>query len=349
MSCSSSPDHKKRRTKADADVDTPSEIPSDAPSKSWRSKSFEQFGLKEGPDASVNGSDEAWKRYYEYRTGVEQEDIKDMNNKRDDGMLDLLKEWKAEMAKLLTVHPLQGDLQWSFTPKLVNADWEEDEAPFSRTCRGHIYSPFYARILQVTHFHLHRGRIHGVVHRASWEYKLIDFEDEDSVRLAKESREEGTDLCFTFDDEEIEEEDTQVENLSQETCDKLRLFIFGSASEESKKSTCSDLDFWRLLFGSCGSTSLSREVRGGTLGHYWNPDREVLAKQGIHLDKNKCYGCSWLEHRVMEITGNLDDILKHYEPPKPNYQKRPVRKLDLNNPIDFMMAVVHGLGDERDY
>lgn len=341
MSSSSSPDHKKRRTKSDEDS-------TDA---SWRSKSFDKFGLKEGPGASGGGggSDEAWKRYYEYRTEVEQLDIKDMNNKRDDGMLDLLKEWKAEMAKLLTVHPMKGDLQWSFTPRLVNAEWEEDESPFSRTCRGHINSPFYAKMLQVTHYHVHRGRINGIVHRASWEYKLIDFEDEESIKVGKDYREEGTDICFTFDDSEIEEEDHSVENLSQETCDKLRSFLFGSASEESKKSTCSDLDFWRLLFGSCGSTSLRGEVRGGSIGYFWRPDRKELAKQGVHLDEKKWYDYSWLEHRVMEITGNLDDILKHYEHPKPKYQKRPKRNLDLNNPIDFMMAVVYGLGDEGDY
>ena len=96
-----------------------------------------------------------------------------------------------------------------------------------------------------------RRRFSGWEFGAYWEYRLIDFEDEDTI-----NSKEHTELCKAYEDADIEEDGINTDNLnkSMSMYQHMRKFLFGTCSKESETVTCSDINFWLLIFGSMGST-----------------------------------------------------------------------------------------------
>lgn len=96
-------------------------------------------------------------------------------------------------------------------------------------------------------------------------------------------------------------------NLNKSTYQKLRKFLFGTCSTDSENVTCSDMNFWLLLFGSMGSTDpdLSYDPKGGDLGYSWRPGKEMRKKlfelkakegdanPGAPFEDYYPDGCSW--------------------------------------------------------
>ena len=164
-----------------------------------------------------------------------------------------------------------------------------------------------------------------------WKYRLVDFADEDSVKNERMKL-----LCSDcFEDEQLRADVIDVKNHKRKTCRKLRTFLFGSCSDESKLVTCTDYDFWLLIFGSMGTTDpdLANDPYNCDLGYSWSPNREeremlykLKAREGDEDDDDfadpdepfdEYYpdGCSWLKHRVMEITDRLGPVSRHYRAP----------------------------------
>ncbi|KAL7537692.1 hypothetical protein ACHAXR_008004 [Thalassiosira sp. AJA248-18] len=317
---------------------------------SWRIKSIDCFCLQPVPDEWRDyvavGSEDAWKRYYEYRSKVEQEDKDKMTDQRfkDEGSLDFLKEWKASMAKRIDESMAKG-APWHWTPALGHLGWDEDARLVSAVYSGSVWSPFaIPHSIDLYHKFHRRMRLGGLEFGTYWEYRLVDFEDEETVKSK-----DHTELCKCYEDADIEEEAIDTRNLSKSTCRELRKFLFGAYSGDSEKITCSDMDFWLLIFGSMGSTDgdLSWDLKGGDLGYTWKPGKEMRqklfdlkAKEGDE-DPNGSFeeyypdGCSWLKHRVLEITDKLGPVTKHYEQPKPKFQPRSANDA-------FLMALAYG-------
>jgi len=157
---------------------------------------------------------------------------------------------------------------------------------------------------------------------------LIDFEKDETIKNKK-----FQELCSNcYEDEELRLDVIDDEHLNEKTCSLLRNFLFGSDSEHSKSITCSDMNFWLLLFGSMGTTSpnVGGDAMDGGVGYHWRAwDTHVRKKlydlkagpEGEGSDPNGKYedyypdGCSWLKYKVLKITNNLGPITKHYEPP----------------------------------
>lgn len=341
---SSSPVRKKRKAEGNNDAQSASAA------ASWRAKSIEKFGLKPVPDewkdSVAIGSEDAWKRYYEYRSNKEDEDAKKMTDTRfeEDGYLDFLKEWKSAMTKRIEAAMVKG-CKWHWTPHVEYLGWNENSGLDSATYHGSVWSPFaIPHAIDLCHSYHHNMRLNGLEFSTDWEYRLVDFEDEETIKSK-----DHTELCKCYEDADIEHDGIETENLTKATYQKMRRFLFGTSSKESEKVTCSDIDFWLLIFGSMGSTDehLSYDLRSGNLGYSWTPGTEMRQKlydmkanegdANPNLPFNEYYpgGCSWLKHRVLEITGRLGPITKHYVQPKPKYQPR--RPVD-----DFYAALSYG-------
>mmetsp|Transcript_8400 Transcript_8400/g.18824 ORF Transcript_8400/g.18824 Transcript_8400/m.18824 type:complete len:340 (-) Transcript_8400:64-1083(-) len=304
---------------------------------SWRAKSIEKFGLQPVPDAWKDsvaiGSEEGWNRYYEFRSKSEQEDRDKMTDKNfeEEGSLDYMKEWKAEMAKRVD-ESMAGDCKWHWTPAFGHLGWDEDARLIGATYFANVWSPFaIPHAINLSHNYHHSMRYGGIEFGTYWEYRLVDFEDEETVKSK-----EHTELCKSYEDADIQEEGIDTTNLSKSTYKTLRKFLFGTCSEDSEEVTCSDMNFWLLFFGSMGCTdcNFGGDIKGGGFGYSWSPDKEMRkklydqkAKEG-DADPNGPFDeyypdrCSWLKHRVLEITDKIGPVTKHYEQPKPKFRRR---------------------------
>lgn len=159
---------------------------------------------------------------------------------------------------------------------------------------------------------------------------MIDFEDASSMKS------EYKELCSNgYKDQELRADVISTSHLNMRTVKKLRRFLFGSDSADSKKLICSDETFLRILFGSMGTVDpdLESEMKNGSLGYIWkvgygddemkkllfdekapeddDPDGDPPES---YDDYNPC-GCSWLKYRVLEITKSLGPISRHYKHP----------------------------------
>ena len=95
---------------------------------------------------------------------------------------------------------------------------------------------------------------------------MIDFEDARSIESEYKL------LCSNcYENEELRADVIDTANLNIDTVNKIRSFLFGSDSEESKKLICTDERFLRIMFGAMGTVDpdLENDMRNGYLGYKW--------------------------------------------------------------------------------
>ncbi|KAL7553110.1 hypothetical protein ACHAWF_016368 [Thalassiosira exigua] len=327
---SSPPPVKKRKSEGDGVAKT-----------SWRVRSIERFGLQPVPDGWKDsvavGSEDAWKRYYEYRLEKEEGDPRKSDDDRYDsdgnsissddggcasekeGMSDIVFSWEYRMEELQKC--MAEGCKWSWTPDRPCLNWEEENRLRSADYYGYVWSP-YAIPRAIVLSHTWNGRIRWESYdlATDWSYALVDFEESSDRMKHVEICSHNYDVIKTT-------------HLNNATCARLRNYLYGS-SDKSKKATCSDRDFWLLLFGSMGSTDkdLMEDAKGCSLGYSWCPWKEKAMTQKLfdagapaNDDPNgeppkaiKGYSprwCSWLRYRILEVTDSLGPISKHYKPP----------------------------------
>lgn len=93
-----------------------------------------------------------------------------------------------------------------------------------------------------------------------WSYHSINFEEEGTI-----NSEEYTEICFNcFKDGELRADVIKSSHMNNLTGNHARRFLYGSDSEECKQVTCSDMNFWLLLFGSVATTDpdLEKDPKG---------------------------------------------------------------------------------------
>eukprot|EP00550_Attheya_septentrionalis_P005447 CAMPEP_0198298156 /NCGR_PEP_ID=MMETSP1449-20131203/39851_1 /TAXON_ID=420275 /ORGANISM="Attheya septentrionalis, Strain CCMP2084" /LENGTH=380 /DNA_ID=CAMNT_0043999345 /DNA_START=105 /DNA_END=1247 /DNA_ORIENTATION=+ len=320
---------------------------------SWRLQSIQRFGLRPVPpawaSAVAGGTEEAWKKYYKYRCqteGIKEEEGGDDNMDKEEqgddddddydwgdedyGSKELMEEWKKKLGYMKYE---AKDCGWQWTPKFGYLTWDDNEIR-SAEYYCHVWSPFaIPHAIALEHRYHRRPRYSTMEFYTVWSYRLVDFEEEDDDDDDDDDEaKKYTELCSNcFEDEAMRASVIQTSNLNMKTVHKLRRFLYGSVNAESKKTTCSDLGFLLLLFGSMGTVDLGEDPKHGWLGYDWSPDEELRKKlfddkvpedgdleEGDppeSIDNYYPSGCSWLRHRVLEITDNLGPIFKHYRHP----------------------------------
>jgi len=318
---------------------------------SWRDKSIEKFNLRPVPDGWKDsvaiGTEDTWERYYMYRVGVEENGVRDddadgdgsgddddddddddrfWNPKR--GMDDVLFSWKFRMTERMT-ECMVDECLWQWTPQKPDLEWEEEDKLRSANYNSHVWSPYaIPHAIKLSHSWYGKMKWSYYDLATDWQYMLIDFEGEDE-KDTKEGR-MYVELCSNNYDV------ITTTNLNKTTCTRLRKFLYGTNSNDSKVVTCSDKNFWILLFGSMGSADndLMEDSMNCTLGYSWCPwKNEAMKNQLFHEkapaddDPNgepptqlKGYNprwCSWLRYRILDVSDSLGPISKHYKPPPP--------------------------------
>ena len=312
---------------------------------SWREKCINIFNLKHAPDALKGslavGTEDAWKRYFHYRIVRDFESTKLTEEADEDDVFEenkeLLEDWRYAMETKIR-DLMEENCEWQWTPYFDDGEmvWEDPGELRSAEYLGHIWSPFpIPRCIALKHNYHCRTRYSTVSFYVTWEYKLIDFEcaNEEVKGCSYEE------LCSNcFEDEKLRADVIKTSNLNEHTLGKMRRHLYGSSSETSKSLTCSDKNFLLLLFGSMGTTDSKLEddpMRGG-LGYVWRPrfgdgekERKKLfdAKVPLNDDPNSSgsfpesfgdyfpEGCSWLYHRVLEVSKTLGPCTMHYREP----------------------------------
>mmetsp|Transcript_17066 Transcript_17066/g.30998 ORF Transcript_17066/g.30998 Transcript_17066/m.30998 type:complete len:366 (+) Transcript_17066:69-1166(+) len=340
MSETSPPPTKKRKSEGGSSSET----------SLWRTKSIERFSLQPVPTgwkASVAvGSEEAWKRYYNYRVDKEKNDPRveesDSDNYDSDGNSipgdddDDEGDWEKEGLKSVlfswaeygimdeSEKTMMEGCQWQWTPQSPTLQWEEEGKLRSADYYAHVWSPFaIPHAIKLSHSWYGKVGWDSYDLVTDWSYLLLDFEED-----IEHSKKTYVELCSNNYDV------IKTSHLNKTTCGKLRKFLYGANSKESKKVTCSDKDFLLLLFGSMGSTDkdLMEDAKDCSLGYSWCPWKEegmnqklFDAKAPADDDPNgepptalKGYNprwCSWLRYRILEVSDSVGPISKHYKPP----------------------------------
>ena len=334
------PDKKKRKSNDGAPVVASAK-------KTWREKSIERFDLQPVPDGWKDsvaiGSDEAWQRYFSYRTKQEKADFRneklsasydsdgeeaeeDEGNWEREAMWDIQLGWTDEdwdgMGRLKKL--MKDGCEWQWTPKRPKIDWEDPDKPRSADYFAHVWSPYaIPHAFQLSHSWYGKVRWEGYDLTVDWNLKILDFEDTDGTR---NSVADWVKLCST------EYDNIKTGNLTHATCQRLRKFLYGSNSDESKEVTCSDRDFMFLLFGSMGSydKDLMEDAKDCSLGYSWCPWKDEKMLQQLKDDKapendewdgnppeeGERYNprwCSWLRYGILKATNSLGPISKHYK------------------------------------
>ena len=312
---SSSPPSKRRKDNEGVALDA---------GMSWRDKSIKQFGLLDLPDgwkdSVARGTEDAWKKYYEYRIKAEGKQNK---YEEDNGFFS---KWTSDMNDRIRTL-MAPNCTWHWKPQLGHIEWEDCDSLRSGNYSANVWSPYaIPHAVELNHRYHSRARIDTFEFFTTWSYRLIDFEKEETIK-----NKEFQELCSNcYEDEELRADVIDDEHLNEKTCSLLRNFLFGSDSEHSKSITCSDMNFWLLVFGSMGTTDpdFGGDAMDGGVGYHWQT-RDVRKKlydlkagpEGEDSDPNGKYedyypdGCSWLKYKVLKITNNLGPITKHYEPP----------------------------------
>mmetsp|Transcript_6275 Transcript_6275/g.15605 ORF Transcript_6275/g.15605 Transcript_6275/m.15605 type:complete len:387 (+) Transcript_6275:83-1243(+) len=345
----------------------------------------DQFGLQPVPDAWKDsthgrGSETAWKRYYNYRSRVE--DIADVDklSEDDDGYLDYkyLKEWQQEV-ELRSEEYMATDVEWHWTPKLGNLTWEDYEQLRSAEYYAHVWSPFaIPHAIELEHRYHGRARYRSFEFFTFWGYRLIDFEDESTI-----DSDRFKNICSNcYEDDVLRQDIIKESHMNNNTSSKIRKFLYGTDSDESKAITCSDMNLWLMLFASMGTTDpdLDTDPNDCDHGYAWCPSRDKEMKQKLYdlgasegndpranpngpIEDYYPSGCGWLKHRLLQITGNLGPVTQHYQPPTikdaggydENYQLWMDRKAKyqakvdrLKNDTEFMDRLIQRYQNPRD-
>jgi len=235
---------------------------------SWRDKSIIQFGLLAVPDgwkdSVARGTENAWKRYYEYRMKIE-----GMSNEYDEDHPDggYFEKWTRDMNDRISTS-IAPNCKWHWKPQLGDLVWEDYEDLRSGNFYADVWSPYaIPHTIDLKHRCHSRARYTTFEFFTTWSYRLIDFEKEETIE-----NEEFQELCSNcYEDQELRADVIDDEHLSEKTCSVLRNFLFGSDSKDSKSITCSDMNFWLLIFGSMGTTdpNLGGDAMCGDVGYYW--------------------------------------------------------------------------------
>ncbi|EJK49370.1 hypothetical protein THAOC_31758 [Thalassiosira oceanica] len=318
-----------------------------------------------------------------------------------------LQEWKEAMSGRIQDMMHEG-CGWPWTPKLETVDWDPyssfQNRIMSAEYSAHVWSPYaIPHAIALTHSYHKRARWSSMEFGTFWWYRLIDFEREDTIEDDSEDEDEGendeqdfdllamlhgeadetehsgmkkwTVLCSNqFKDEFLMAEVIDEKNLTQETCDSFRSFLFGAATDNCRTLTCTDKSLWYLIFGSMGTTDLELANDVGEdiskrpiklamcdLGWMWRPSdeqRQFLYDQkaqegrpGEHeCDPSKPYdeywpeGCSWLKYRILKLTNSLGPMSSLYRAPtikdaynwSPEWQEEEDSRLAAQATVDEM-------------
>ena len=302
-------------------------VTADADTGSWRVKCIDKFGLRPLPNDAAIGSEDAWKRYYEFRSREEAGSASDEENS------EFLEEWKGGMAERTSKYLAENQVKWHWTPMLGgDLVWEDYDHLRTAEYYSTVWSPYaIPHAIALMHRYHNRVRMHSVEFHTFWAYSFVDCEDESTI-----DGEGYRKICSNhFEDEELRADVIKFQTLNASTCEKLRKFLYGAQCQEV---TCSDMDFWLLLFGSMGTidSDLEEDPKGGQLGYVWQPYRDSKMRKFLYdlkavegdeededeeggpdgpFDEYYPSGCSWLKHRVMEISDNLGAVTKHYKHP----------------------------------
>lgn len=314
----------------------------------WRSKCISKFGLKPVPDGSVTtGSEDAWKRYYQKRVKLEEDDIRlqeDSNYDSDGNSIerepdaeaveDIVWSWtnygmKSRLEKLMA----EG-CKWHWTPLKPTLGWDSDFKLQSADYCAYVWSPF-ALPVAIKLSHSWYGKVGWSYSslETDYHYKLVDFEvSDEGGKYVK--------LC-SFDNDVI-----NTSHLNKATLAKLRKFLYGSNTKKIKQQTCSDKDFLFLLFGSMGTTDeyFEDDAKDACLGWTWIPWKHDGMKEKLFelkapeddddkgapptsLEKYSPKRCSWLRYAILKASNSLGPVSKHYQPP-PKKSASPSRGYD---------------------
>ena len=323
-------------------------------SSHWRDKCIAKFNLKPVPpswsDAAPKGTESAWERYYNERSQRQKshdelcedkynsdgDEIDEYGNVIDDddddkpeSNKDLVQSWKWAMEDVFEENKyLAEGLEWHWIPFVGNTRYDDSKLRSSKWSST-VWSPYaIPHGIYLSHYYHSEPKWSYIDFCCEWEYKLWDFEDEDFKRgelmLLCSNRLDKIDRINTC-------------GLNKTTYKTLRSFLFGTASKESEEVTCTAMNFWRLIFASMGTTDpkLSDTLRyHGCVGYHWEIDDEMRKKLygekaveegAIEADPNGPFEkytsryrgcCSWLRHRLLEITDNLGPVTKYYQGPK---------------------------------
>ena len=344
---SSPPPEKKLKTSNNNDAGAPT-------TTSWRTKCIEKFNLQPAPkgwEKSVAiGSEDAWKRYYTYRVDKEKNDPRNSSSNYDDSddededdednwqkeaMEMIMYTWAESesfgMGKLTSDCMLKG-CKWQWTPQQPNLEWEEEDKLRSADYYAHVWSPYaIPHAIKLTHSWYGKVGWSSYDLAVDWNYMLLDFEED-----VGKQKQKYVEICSNNYDV------IKTKNLNKTTCNKLRKHLYGASTEQSKLVTCSDRDFWLLIFGSMGShdKELMEDAKDCSLGYSWCPWKEDGMKQKLFDEKAnvnddvngeaptdiKKYSprwCSWLRYRIMEVTDTIGPISKYYKPPSASKKSSP--------------------------
>ncbi|KAL7533389.1 hypothetical protein ACHAWF_004472 [Thalassiosira exigua] len=333
--CSSPPEEEKQDVRPSRPSRPSPPRPPSANDTSWRAKSIEKFGLQEVPDGDgwkdmvPEASEQIWKKYYDYRCRVV-ERKKQYLEEDVEAEHEFIDKWEHIMETRIQEFMVAG-CKWHWTGELGYVDWNGGDQLRSSGYYSHVWSPYaIPHAIALEHRYHCRARLTTVEWHTIWGYRLLDFEDDNTI----ESDEYTTICSDCFEDEELRADVIDQSHMNESTTWLLRKHLFGSFSEECNAVTCSDKDFWLLLFGSMGTTdpNLAKDPYGGVLGYEWVPYRDMEMRRKLHELKAKegddaegdpngpfeqyyPSGCSWLKYRLLEITGNLGPVTKHYKPP----------------------------------
>ena len=353
-----------------------------ASSSSWRAKSIEKFELQPVPGKKGlvdGGTEEAWKRYYMYRTEKEKDDARKKVGSDDDrydsdgnsvsgdddeedtekeGLRDIVWSWTDFGMDEMIPKLMVDGCKWQWTPQRPSLNWEEEDKLRSADYYSHVWSPYaIPHAIKLSHSWSGRVRWEGYDLATDWNYMLLDFEVD-----IENSTKKYTELCSNNYDK------IKTTHLNKATCNKLREFLYGANTKQSKKVTCSDKDFLILIFGSMGSTdkNLEEDTKDCSLGYTWCPWKQDGMKERLFNEKApadddpsgeppaalKGYNprwCSWLRYRILEVTDSLGPISKYYQPPKQPSAKKPAASSAYGSYGDVGFGCGYGSDEHGDY
>ena len=307
MSSSPTSSPAKKKVKADGGDE-------DIITSSWRIKSIEKFGLKPVPDG--------WKD--SVAVGTEDDD-EDEDISVDGCTSAFMRDWK-ETVNTRASKCTAKDTEWHWTPRFGHLVWEDCDELRSAEYYAHVWSPYeIPRAIELEHRYHYRARYSSVEFDTVWSYRKIDFEEESTINCDTYKT-----ICANcFEDQELRADVIKTSHMNKRTCKVLRELLYGSYSKESKRMTCSNKNFWLLLFGSMGTTDPDLETdpmggygEGSYLGYVWGQcmdkdlrmklySQKAAEKDDPEGDPNGPFGeyypkgCSWLKHRLLEITNSL--------------------------------------------
>jgi hypothetical protein len=291
----------------------------------WRTKCIEEFELLPVPwqDEVARGSNEAWKKYYEYRSKFTRIDSEKGD---DEGEGELLQDWEGSLEEvvfeILDPEESQKEKKWQTSltvgNNLVFEDYDE-----IRTAQfyAHVWSPYaIPHAIHLEHRYHCRPRYSTVELYATWGYKCIDFHAGPPEPTRGGEEEEFKTICSNhFEDEVLRADVINTSGFNKRTTDRLRHFLFGTL-DESKHDHCDDFSFWRLLFGSMGTFDYET-LKGGDLGYKWGLGyernqglRERMIREGA-IKEDDYPKISWLEHKMRQVGGALRKVDGFYRPP----------------------------------